>query len=278
MNLALLLLVASGVCYAGSFLFSLLSFGLILEKPREGFHRLAFFLLRLGFLAATFYFAAEAVEHGYFLPVANFSQALAFLAWAIAFVYLVLLSSVKTDSFSLVLSPVLAICVLFAIFTAHFPVKSIPVASNVYFVMHIATAFFAYAAFALSFVASVLYLICHHQLKSKHWGHFSQKMLSLEELEKLVYQPMVWGFILLVLAIIVGFFWSKSEYGQIGIRDPKIIATAFTALVYGVLIYLHYVSAFHGKRGVNFSICAFFILLLSFVGPRFIQSSHYFVQ
>lgn len=278
MNLALMLLIASGICYALSFVFSLLSFGLIFKGLREHFRRPAFFLLRVGFLAATFYFAAEAVEHGYFLPVASFSQALAFLSWALAFVYLVLLSSVKTDSFSLVLSPLLTVFVSLAIVTAHLPVKTVPMTGNVYFVMHIASAFFAYAAFSLSFVASVLYLIGHHQLKSKQLSHSSQKMPSLEELEKLVYQSMVWGLLLLILAIGVGLIWSKTVYGHIWVSDAKTISTVLTGIVYGALIYLHYVSSFHGKRGVSLSVLAFLILLLSFVGPRFVQSSHHFVQ
>ena len=47
-------------------------------------------------------------------------------------------------------------------------------------------------------------------LKSKNAGTFYHKLPSLEELEKLIYQPMIWGASLLGLAVVIGLVWSKA--------------------------------------------------------------------
>ena len=82
MEVSTALLTFSGILYGVAFILHLLSF----MEVRGGSHRFAFGLMRLGFLVATFYLAAEAIEQGFFLPVSNFSQAMAFFAWSLALV------------------------------------------------------------------------------------------------------------------------------------------------------------------------------------------------
>ncbi|MBI3313707.1 MAG: cytochrome c biogenesis protein CcsA [Candidatus Omnitrophica bacterium] len=272
MNLPFSFLSLATIFYGSAFFMHLLSFFGVWEKGK----RFAFLFLRLGFFVGTFYFAAEAVEHSFFLPVAGISQAMAFLAWAIAFVYLVLLIHAQSESFGLILTPILGIFTLIATITAHTGPRPLPFPITVYFVVHILSAFFAYASFTLSFAAGILYLIQNHELKMKRTGRFYHKLPSLEELEKLIYQPIVWGLPLLVFAVVVGVFWAKSAFGVYWIFDPKTLAVIVTAILYFAILYLHYVSAMRGKRVVVFSLIAFALVLFSFVGTRFIQGSHNF--
>lgn len=279
MNLSLVLLILSGSFYLLAFFFHLLSFW---ERVPEG-NRFAFILMRIGFLIGTFYFAAEAIEHGFFLPVANFSQAMAFFAWSLAFVYLVFLVRIQNVSFGLILTPILLLLIggaaLASSQKASSPESSpLPVLLNPYFTVHIASAFFAYASFAISFAAGILYLIQHHELKAKHAGRLYHKLPSLEELERLIYQPMIWGAPLLLVAVGIGFVWSKSAYGHYWIFDPKTIATTVTALVYAAILFLRFVWFQRGKQTVVLSLIAFVWVLFSFVGMRFVQGSHNFLQ
>lgn len=275
MNISLVLLTLSGFCYFVAFLLYLISFSTTWGKTKHP----AFFLLRLGFFLGTFYFAAEAVEEGFFLPVANLSQALAFLAWAIAFVYLVLLVPVQHESFGLVLAPLLSLFVTGACLTAK--AASLPppqIMMNPYFVIHIISAFFAYASFTLSFAAGVLYLIQYRELKLKHTGRLYHKLLSLEALEKLIYQPILWGLPLLVITVGIGFVWSKAVYGEIWLLDPKTVAILATLGLYSIILYLYYISSFRGKKVALLSLVAFFFLLFTFVGTRFMEGQHNFWQ
>ena len=277
MSLSVILLLLSGLCYAAAFLFHYLSFS---EVKAIG-HRPAFTLMRIGFLIATLYFGAEAIDHGFFLPVVNFSQAMAFFAWSLGFVYLVLIVKAQTDSFGLILSPILLMLTAAAYlakrhFGDHDTVK--PFLLDPYFIVHIVSAFFAYASFTLSFAAGILYLIQHHELKLKRAGTFYHKLPSLEELEKLIYQPMLWGASLLLTTVVIGIVWSKTAFGEFWIFDPKTILTGVTVALYSVILYLRYGASLHGKRGAMLSFLAFAVVIFSFLGTRFIHGSHNYLR
>ena len=273
MTLALGLLSTSGIFYSFSFLFHLLSFFSLYLKG----NRAAFAFMRAGFLLATLYLVAEAIDRGFFLPVVNFSQAIAFIAWALAFVYLVLLVRLQNESFGLIVSPILLLLTLVAMVKKWGGTEGVtlnPVFHNPYFALHIFTAFFAYASFALSFAAGVLYLIQYRELKAKHPGEFYRKLPSLEELERLIYQPLLWGVPLLLTALLIGFVWSKAAYGEFWILDPKTVATGISLALYFVVLYLHYVSSLRGKQVALLSLLAFAFVVASFVGTRFMQGAH----
>jgi len=279
MSVSLSLLVLSGMSYAVAFATHLLSF---LGLVREERHRWAFAWMRIGFLLGTFYFVAEAIMHGSFLPVVNFSQASAFFAWSLAFVYLALLVRVQSDSFGLILTPILLIFVVVSCLSSSSGQEqgsslAAPLLSP-YFVVHIVSAFFAYASFTLSFAAGLLYLIQYRELKTRHAGRFYHKLPSLEELERLIHQPLLWGAPLLFAAVGIGFLWSKVAYGEYWLFDPKAIASTGIAVVYGVILYLRYVSLLRGKQVAVMSLVAFAFVLFSFVGTRFLAGSHHFVQ
>ena len=175
MSLAFVILGAGCVSYGVAFLLHVLSFTEVWKKGR----RAGSVMLQAGFLLGTLYFLSQGFQSGYFLPVVNMSAALAFFAWALAFVYLVLLGKVRTESFGLFLA--LLLCALLAGALASFGhgrsvqamVRDHPYLLNPTFVLHVVTAFFAYANFAVSFIASLLYLIGYSQ-KSFSERQFSQ--------------------------------------------------------------------------------------------------------
>lgn len=256
-----------------SVLFYVLAFALHLLS-----HPFARIFLRAGFLVSTFYLAEEAVEQGFFLPVVNFSQAMAFFAWSLAFVYLVLLAKSQSDSFGLVIAPILFILSGAALTSKTWSASALPprpVLTHPYFTLHIISAFFAYASFTLSFAAGLLYLIQHHELKSKRPGTFYHKLPSLEDLERLIYQPIFWGAPLLAMAVLIGMLWSKAAFGEFSILDPKTISTVVTGFLYFMILYLKSASALRGKQAALLSLAAFALVVFSFVGTRFIPGSHY---
>lgn len=277
MTLSFSLLLSSCFFYLLAFGFHLLSFfGLQAKGDRP-----AFTLMRVGFLLSTFYFISRSVDDGYFLPVTGFSPATAFFAWALAFVYLVLLVRIQIASFGLVLAPILAALAASALitFSPSAPARAdwAALLSNPYFKVHILSAFFAYAAFAISFAAALLYLFQHHELKTRHAGTFYHKLPSLEELERLIYQPLFWGVPLLAVALVVGFLWSKSVFGEYRPSDPKTIATAATLFLYLLLLVSRRFSL-RGRRAALLSLFAFGFVMLTFVGTRFIHGSHAYFQ
>lgn len=264
MTLSLSILAIAATLYLVAFFLHLTAFWGVGEKM----NRWALVLVRVGFLVHTFFFFSESKTEGLLIPVANFGHVMAFFSWALGFVYLVLLARVQSESFGLILAPLLSLIVGGGLLWFHAGQSSLPSPLNPYFVLHLGTAFFAYASFTLSFTAAVLYLVQHRELKRKKGGTFYHRLPSLEVLESLIYQPMAWGVFLLALAIAIGFLWSKSAFGSYWLWEPKTITTLGITLFYLVLVYFHYGIASRGKRPVVLSLVAFAFVFLNFFGTN----------
>lgn len=266
MTLSFSILGMAGALYLAAFFLHLAAFLGLGEKVNRG----ALVLVRVGFLVHTFFLFSESRAEGLLIPAANFGHVMAFFSWALAFVYLVLLARVQSESFGLLLAPLLSLLIGGGLARFHAGQSSLPPPLNPYFVLHLGTALFAYASFTLSFAASVLYLVQHRQLKRKKGGTFYHRLPSLEALEGLIYPPMTWGVFLLALAIGIGFLWSKSAFGTYWLWEPKTITTLGIALIYLALIYSHYGAASRGRQPVLLSLMAFAFVFLNFFGTNFL--------
>lgn len=275
MTLSVSILGLAGALYLSAFFFHLIAF----LSEGERLNRWAIALVRVGFLVHTFFFFSETRTEGLVIPVSSFGQIMAFFSWALAFVYLVLLSRIQSESFGLILAPILALFVGAGLLKLDGGNVALPSPLSPYFILHLGTAFFAYASLTLSFVAGLLYLIQHHELKRKRGGTFYHRLPSLEALENLIYQPMGWGVFLLFIAIGIGFLWSKSAFGTFWLWEPKTVTTLGIGGFYSILLYLHYVLAARGKRVVVMSLLAFALVFFNFFGMNlFTKGFHQLLQ
>lgn len=278
LTLSQTLLTANVFFFGLAFFVHLASF---YEKISLRGHSLALLCMRIGFLIGTFYFIAEAVRLGFFLPVVSASQAMAFFAWSLAFIYLTLIMSVQSESFGIILTPILTFFVAGALFMSgsdRIPDKALiePVLLNPLFEIHIVGAFFAYANFALSFAAGILYLIQARELKLRHTGRFYHKLPSLEKLEKIIYQPLFWGVPLLGAAIFSGLVWSRLSFQATAIGNPKTLMTVITAILYTAILYFRYGRVVRGRKIIILNVIAFATVIFGFIGLQWIQNgAHY---
>lgn len=238
-------------------------------------HRASYFM-EAGFLLHTLYVFSGtfnrpegAVAHLY-LPVATVGEASSFFAWSLAFVYLILVRGFKTESFGLVLSPALLLFLIPAFFPFQPSTALQKHFDNTYFLIHILTAFFGYASFALSFIAGVLYLAQDRALKRKTSWNIQHKLPPLEDLEHLIFRTVLWGVLLLGFAIASGVLWAKSAFGSFILKEPKALASLLTWCAYLGIIYLHKGARMKGKRLVRISVVAFVLVLLTFWGTGFV--------
>lgn len=262
MNLPFSILMAAGILYVLAFSLHLIAF----LGASESVNKWALVLVRIGFLVHTFFFFLETKTEGLLIPVSSFGQVMAFFSWSLAFVYLVLLARVQSESFGLILTPLLSFFLGVGLIRFDAGQTPLPSPLNPYFILHLGTAFFAYASFTLSFSASVLYLIQHGALKRRRGGTLYHRLPSLEALEDLIYQPMAWGVFLLGLAIGIGLLWSKSAFGTYWLWEAKTVTTMAIACFYLALVYFHYGAASRGKRLVVMNLIAFLFVFLNFFG------------
>lgn len=229
-------------------------------------------LFEFGFLLHTFFIFAEAKESHVYLPLSTFREVLVFFAWALAFVYAVLLRRVRHEMFGLILLPFLLAFLGIAFFMGEGKAIPLEYMDNHYFLVHILSAFFGYASFTLSFVAATLYLIQSNAIKSKRLGNFYDKLPPLMELERFIFHAVMWGVLLLGIGILSGFSWAKNVFSTFFVLEPKLIAAVATWIIYAFIFYSHSVSKISGKKGVLFVFAAFGLVLFTFFGTSLLGS------
>lgn len=244
------------------------------EHPSWGsrFFEIGFMVQTLGVLTHAFT-DSRMLPAKFYLPVASLGEASGFFAWALAFVYLILVRRLKTEGFGLVLVPILILFLIPTFFP--FPERTLSAQHfhNVYFLIHILSIFFGFASFTLSFISGILYWIQDRSLKLKVKGNFYSKLPSLEDMEHFIFKTILWGLLLLGAGILAGSLWSKNVFGSWVVREPKSFASLLTWGVYFLIVYLHKISMMKGKRLALLSLAAFLFVLVTFWGTSVYKSS-----
>jgi HemX protein len=152
--------------------------------------------------------------------------------------------------------------------------KAIPTShfDHPYFLIHILSAFFAYASFTLSFVSAVTHRAQSSALKSKRFGGAYRELPPLTDLEHIIFRAILWGVILLGLAIVSGIMWSHSAFQGNLLMEPKIIASYFTLTIYSVLLGMRRFALTGSRRQVTAVLVAFGFVLFTFLGTSLLKT------
>jgi cytochrome c-type biogenesis protein CcsB len=132
--------------------------------------------------------------------------------------------------------------------------------------LHVSTAILAYATFAVSFAAAVLFLI---QIKKNvSW------LPSAEMLDDIGFRAVTFGFPMLALVLILGSIWAHQAWGAYWQWDPKETAALFTWLVYGVYLHTRSLRGWRGTRSAVILLIGFAAVVFTYYGNYFFGGMH----
>jgi cytochrome c-type biogenesis protein CcsB len=132
----------------------------------------------------------------------------------------------------------------------------------VYF--HSSIAFLAYAAFFLTFVSGILYLIQEKELKEKNFRFLYFRLPSLQVCEELLQRSLFVGFVSMSLTIITGSIWAQQAWGRFWSWDPKETAALITWAIYLILVNYRLSSKWRVRRAAYISIAGFASTVFTF--------------
>lgn len=124
--------------------------------------------------------------------------------------------------------------------------------------IHVGLSIFAYAAFAVSFAAAILFLI------ADTW-HVSW-LPSTDLLDDLGFRAVTIGFPAMALVLIVGSVWAYRAWGTYWQWDPKETSALFMWLVYGVYLHTRTLRGWRGRRSAWILIFAFASVVFTYFG------------
>ena len=196
-------------------------------------------------------------------PIITVFDMFCLLAFAIAASYRVIeiLTGLKNTGVL-----ILALSLVFQTISSLFirDVFDVPAALHSYTLgIHVLSALIGYSAFSIAAVYGLLYLLQYNNLKSKKFGVFFEMLPNLEHLEQLTRLSILFGFILLSVAIIIGIIWLPIAIENYSMLDPKLIGTIFVWIIYAAGVYLIRGGRGTGKQIMRFAIGGFVITLCS---------------
>jgi len=209
-------------------------------------------------------------------PLSNFYESLVFGAWAVVLIYLVMEARYGSRELGVFPLSLAFLTMAYASFSPSVESKIqplIPALKSNWLIAHVITCFLGYAGFAVACGLGILYLL---KGPNKHPNNSGSGILahipSIQVLDELIYQNVVFGFLLLTVGIITGSVWANSAWGSYWSWDPKETWSLVTWLVYALLLHARLVRGWHGRRIAWVSIIGFSCVIFTYLGVNFLLS------
>ena len=216
----------------------------------------------------------ESYKFGYpHAPLSNLYESMIFFSWTIAIIYFVLELRLKNKSIGAFVLPIVFLFMAYASFSPNIndQIKPlVPALQSNWLISHVLTCFLGYAAFAVSFSLSAMYLLKHRDTGS------TNKLLKIfpksDILDILNYQMVLFGLLMLTLGIITGSIWAHNAWGTYWSWDPKETWSLITWLMYAIILHARFSRGWTGKRIAIMSIIGFGCVLFTYFGVNFLLS------
>jgi ABC-type transport system involved in cytochrome c biogenesis permease subunit len=219
-----------------------------------------FLLVTLGLHAA--YIAARTIHFGH-PPITSMFEIFSLIALTIVVVYLYIELRTKDSSTGYF---ILILAFFFQLASSIFihEKSEIPAAlrSNLLGI-HVSSALLGYAAIAISAVYGFLYIMLYHDIKSSQFGVIYKRLPNLETLERMSLTAILFGFVLLTIAIIIGVIWLPRAFTSISYTDPKLLGTCLIWAIYGAGLVAKRVIGWRGRKMMILSMFGFALTMFS---------------
>jgi cytochrome c-type biogenesis protein CcsB len=254
------LLLVTLVAYAGAAWF----FGVHVARTDDSAAQRGKVSLGFGFVAQTLSIVVHLRSVG-LLPVTSFGEGLSFLAWLIVGGFLVVGRGGRLSAIGVVVAPLAAAMVAGAIlfFGESAPIP--PEMRSPWLPIHVTLAFLGNAVFGIAFAVSLVYLFQEGRLKSRRGAWLLGRLPSLEQLDRLNYRCLVWGFPLLSLGMVTGAIWAANTWGHFWSGEAREVLSVLTWLVYAGLLQFRLTGGLRGRRAATLTIVGFALVVISYV-------------
>src|SRR6202521_5516086 len=204
-----------------TYLLSFVLYVRFLGTGRELIGRLGTLFLASGLMAH--YFALLERSRGlHTVPYHDLYGSMSLFGWLLALTYLGLELYHRQRSVGAFVLPFILVFFL-AAHLAPADRLSPPSAHGATFAFHVTLSILAYAAFALSFVLSLIFLGEERLLRSHKLGNMVWRLPPLELLERMSKSSVLVGLVSIAIGTALGFVWVDRLRGQIWYYDPNVL-------------------------------------------------------
>jgi cytochrome c-type biogenesis protein CcsB len=232
-------------------------------QKRQIFVRIALGMVAGGFVFHTLSLVLLSIQRRHF-PITDLPESLCFFAWCVSLTFMVANIRYRISALGAFILPLVSLLTIFSqVFWGQRHAVSAP-RNSAWLHFHVSVAFLAYAAFFLTFVSGVLYLIQEKELKEKNFRFLYFHLPSLQVCDELLRRSLFVGFVAMSLTIVSGAIWAQQAWGRFWNWDPKETASLITWGIYLVLVNYRLFAKWRGRRAAYISIVGFVSTLITF--------------
>ena len=214
-----------------------------------------------GWLLATDMFSGGGVSFG-------LSNALSVILWLTVLIYW--LASLRHDLHALqafVLPPAaLAVLAQKLVPSGHL----LPYTDDVLFGAHLVIALLAYSLFTFAALHAGLMAFAERSLHHKKTLVRLPNFPPIMPMERLLFQIIGIGFVLLTLTLVSGVFFTEQLFHQALKLNHKTVFSIVAWMIFGALLLGRHTQGWRGRVAVRWTLSGFGILLLAYVGSKFV--------
>ncbi|MBL8513633.1 MAG: cytochrome c biogenesis protein CcsA [Betaproteobacteria bacterium] len=138
------------------------------------------------------------------------------------------------------------------------------------FKAHIVAAMLAYALFTVSAIHALLMASLEKRLHAGDIPAVLQGMPPLLRMERLLFQLLFAAFVLLTATLISGVVFSEALFGKPFQFNHKTVFAVFSWVIFGGLLLGHWRFGWRGLLAIRWTLAGFVLLLLSYMGSKFV--------
>lgn len=226
--------------------------------------RIAFWLISIVWVLQTTFMLLYMLETKRF-PILSLTEGIYFYAWLLVTISIVLHCVARVDLpvfFINVLGFIFVTIHLFAPDQVQHPIVG-KLESEMLFI-HISFAIFSYAAFSLSFVFSVLYLILYRILKQKKYTKLWSRLPSLNQTSSWMTNSILIGIPIIFISLLLGLEWAFMTLEVLSVFDAKIIGSFVITVIYLIILLFHQSGKLTGLNFAWVQIYAYLLIVINF--------------
>ncbi|MBA4366222.1 MAG: c-type cytochrome biogenesis protein CcsB [Desulfobacterium sp.] len=208
-------------------------------------------------------------------PLSNLYESLVFFALTIAVIYMVVERKYKNRLIGAFVTPLAFLAMAYASLSPNMNdriMPLLPALKSNWLIAHVMACFIGYAAFALAFGISIIFLI--KLRKDTNGDSILARLPAPAMLNELNYQLIMFGFLFLTVGIITGAVWANSAWGRYWGWDPKETWSLITWVMYAVLLHAKMMKGWDGKRIAYLSMLGFIAVLITYFGVNYLPGLH----
>ncbi|MHC4481037.1 MAG: c-type cytochrome biogenesis protein CcsB [Planctomycetota bacterium] len=203
------------------------------------------------------------------LPLTNTYETLLLFSWILALLTFWLQTRYELKTLGAFTFPL----VFVALAAASLPQISskieplLPSLKSNWLLAHVLTCFVAYAAFAVAFATSLIYLLSAAFIEPE------RRAQTLDRLDNLTYRAITLGFPLLTMGIVTGAVWANACWGRYWSWDPKETWSLITWMIYSACLHLRYAAGWKGRWAAWIAIVGFVSVIFTYLGVNYLFTS-----